>query len=94
MPHSKVFDPITWHLRYHKLCNIETTLTYIRFYAFKEKEECCDYDGSLPKDEVPGVKIYLTSEENVHGIIGLNWKNGREWTLFPDGYINDYYLSE
>ena len=26
MPHSKVFDPITWHLRYHNFCNIETTL--------------------------------------------------------------------
>ena len=28
MPHSKVFDPITWHLRYHNFYNIETTLSH------------------------------------------------------------------
>ena len=27
MPVSKVFDPITWHFRYHDFCKIETTLT-------------------------------------------------------------------
>ena len=29
MPVSKVFDPITWHFRYHDFCKIKTTLTDI-----------------------------------------------------------------
>ena len=28
MPVSKVFDPITWHFRYHDFFKIETTLMY------------------------------------------------------------------
>ena len=28
MPVSKVFDPMTWHFRYHDFCKEETTLTY------------------------------------------------------------------
>ena len=32
MPFSKVFDPITWHFRYHDFCKIETTLLYVPLF--------------------------------------------------------------
>ena len=40
-PHSKVFDHITYNLRYHNVCKIETTLMYtvLLFYCAKKNEE-------------------------------------------------------
>ena len=38
-------------------------------------------------------RLYFTSEENVFGVLGYFWTNGKEDVEYLNNYINDYFLS-
>ena len=39
------------------------------------------FEDIIPKEELPHVTIYITSEENADGIINLTWHNAAELKL-------------
>ena len=87
MPHSIVFDHITWSLRYLNFCNIETTLMYgarnlemsIRFSLKSRPSE------RFHRPEMSQIKAEISLRTNVklnfHKNVGCQWY---QW--IPDFY--------
>ena len=85
---------------------VERVLTFWSGYCYKISLNYFNYEwncfaiqyktgtnGSLLENDVPKLKMYLTSEENAYGVLALQWMNGVQEMLTPDGYINDFHLT-
>ena len=43
--------------------------------------------------DIPGIHVYMTSEDNAYGIIDSIWKNGEELILKPDTWLTVFKLN-